>query len=218
MASSDRALEFELKLKSTELAQDVEIDRILTAFDRDPFALLELDAFSRPASDAKLAAGERFPAPSDVKKAFRTKSLLLHPDKCQHPRAPDAFDLLKKAEAVLSDENKRKEMFGMLDEARGQVVAEKGAAIQLQGREKELAGLMRMRFRRLLEDTDNRAKILRSNEVDRKAKEQEEREAERKKKAEHDKQWELTRDDRVNSWRKFVQKGSGKKKPKPGPY
>ena len=50
---------------------------------------------------------------SDIKKTYRTKSLLIHPDKTSNPMAPDAFDRLKKAQTTLMDEKER----GVLDEA-----------------------------------------------------------------------------------------------------
>ncbi len=50
---------------------------------------------------------------SDIKITYRKKSLLIHPDKTKNPRAPDAFDRLKKAQTELMDEKKR----AILDEA-----------------------------------------------------------------------------------------------------
>lgn len=50
---------------------------------------------------------------SDIKKCYRVKSLLIHPDKTTNPLAPDAFDRLKKAQTELLDEKHRV----VLDEA-----------------------------------------------------------------------------------------------------
>lgn len=200
------------KVKSASFASDLEVDRVLGAYANDPFTLLELDVWSRPAADSKLPSGERFPTPNDVKKAYRVKSLLLHPDKCKHERAPDAFALLKKAETALSDDNRRKELFEQVDEARLLVIEERGGPKAAPLNERDLAPMIRFRFKRLQEDTENRAKILRVNEVERKAKEEMDRDTERKRKAEHDKQWEATREARVNDWRKFMNKGQAKTK------
>lgn len=41
-------------------------------------------------------------------KIYRKKSLLIHPDRFKHPRGPEAFDLLKKAQTELLDAEKRK--------------------------------------------------------------------------------------------------------------
>lgn len=69
--------------------KDSEIDRILKAFKLDAYAVLDL----KPGV-----------AESDIKKCYRVKSLLIHPDKTSNPQAPDAFDRLKKAQTVLMDE------------------------------------------------------------------------------------------------------------------
>jgi DnaJ family protein C protein 8 len=37
-----------------------------------------------------------FATESEVKKTYRKKSLLIHPDKFKHEQGPEAFDLLKK--------------------------------------------------------------------------------------------------------------------------
>ena len=50
--------------------------------------------------------------------SFRKVSLLVHPDKCKHPRAEEAFETCKKALAELQDEDKRKFYVEMMDAAR----------------------------------------------------------------------------------------------------
>ena len=78
---------------------------------------------------------------TEIKKTFRKKSLLIHPDKFQHERGPEvsclshsqarekstidtrqAFDLLKKAEGQLSDPISRKEVDAMVKHARTRVL------------------------------------------------------------------------------------------------
>lgn len=41
-------------------------------------------------------------------KAYRKKSLMIHPDRFKAARGPEAFDLLKKAQTDLSNPDKRK--------------------------------------------------------------------------------------------------------------
>ncbi|ORY28591.1 DnaJ domain-containing protein [Naematelia encephala] len=55
---------------------------------------------------------------TDVKKSFRKKSLLIHPDKYKHPQGEEAFDLLKKAEGILSDSSKRGEIDAVMSHSR----------------------------------------------------------------------------------------------------
>lgn len=47
-----------------------------------------------------------------------TAAPVIHPDKAPHPRAPEAFDLLKKAESELSDQNKREDLNANIHQAR----------------------------------------------------------------------------------------------------
>ncbi|KAG8678228.1 hypothetical protein FRC09_020007, partial [Ceratobasidium sp. 395] len=70
-----------LAREATAFQRDVEVERILKAFKLNPYDLLGLDTDATPA---------------DIKKRYRQLSLFIHPDKTTHPRATDAFDLLKK--------------------------------------------------------------------------------------------------------------------------
>ena len=53
-------------------------------------------------------------APAAIKRAFWKLSLMVHPDKCDHPEAARAFDLAKRAHATLADAAKR----AAIDDAR----------------------------------------------------------------------------------------------------
>lgn len=70
-----------LATEATQLQKDQEIERILSAFKLNPFDILDLP----PICNEK-----------DIKNAYRRKSLLIHPDKTKHPKAEEAFSLLKK--------------------------------------------------------------------------------------------------------------------------
>ena len=61
---------------------------------------------------------------SDIKKCYRTKSLLIHPDKTTNPRAPDAFDRLKKAQTELMDEKHRTRLDEAIADARMLLIRE----------------------------------------------------------------------------------------------
>ena len=43
---------------------------------------------------------------------------VIHPDKAKHPKAPEAFDILKKAEGELSDEKRRDDLDATIRQAR----------------------------------------------------------------------------------------------------
>ncbi|CCO30816.1 J domain-containing protein spf31 [Rhizoctonia solani AG-1 IB] len=96
-----------LSREASAFQRDVEVDRILKAFKLSPYEILGLDTTCTPA---------------DIKKRYRHLSLFIHPDKATHPRATDAFDLLKKAEADLMDQTKRDELDAVMLEARAQTL------------------------------------------------------------------------------------------------
>jgi curved DNA-binding protein CbpA len=43
----------------------------------------------------------------EIKRAYKRKAIICHPDKCQHPRANEAFQLVNTAQATLVDPKKR---------------------------------------------------------------------------------------------------------------
>ena len=47
---------------------------------------------------------------------------VIHPDKAKHERAPEAFDLLKKAESELTDQEKRDNLDGVIKAARNEIL------------------------------------------------------------------------------------------------
>lgn len=80
------------------------MNRILGAFKLNPFEQL----------------GINFDATSeDVKRHYRKVSLLVHPDKCSHPRASDAFDILGQAQKALLEDDRLKELQYLVNMARG---------------------------------------------------------------------------------------------------
>ena len=87
-----------------DVDREIEVHRILGAFKLNPFEQL----------------GLRFDATvDDVKKAYRKSSLMVHPDKCKHPKAQDAFEILGQAQQQLNNEEKMKELVYVLTLAKG---------------------------------------------------------------------------------------------------
>lgn len=67
---------------------DIEIDRLLNEKFYNPYDVLLMNA---NATD------------DDLKKQYRTFSLLLHPDRCKDPRAKDAFHVVEQSHKTLLD-------------------------------------------------------------------------------------------------------------------
>jgi len=114
--------EFFRDVSQTDRASEVE--RILSCFKLNPYEYLNV----------------RFDATiQEVAKAFRKVSLLVHPDKCNHPKASIAFDAIGQAQKLLTTIDFKKEIDFNLDQAKKKVVSEY---------KKEMKGdtLLRVRF------------------------------------------------------------------------
>ncbi|KAI7949724.1 hypothetical protein MJO28_008545 [Puccinia striiformis f. sp. tritici] len=105
----DESQEIDNILKGEEslLTREQEVERVIAAFKLNPYEILELD-MTNPSSITD----------SVIRKAYRQKSLLIHPDKLSHPRGVEAFDLLKKSEGFLLDPEKRKGLDETIKDAR----------------------------------------------------------------------------------------------------
>lgn len=101
--------EEDLLLKSfmaevSEVERDNEVLRILSCFKLNPFEHLNLPFDS---------------SPDDVKKQYRKLSLMVHPDKCKHPQAKEAFGALAKAQQLLLDPKEREYLVSQINAAKG---------------------------------------------------------------------------------------------------
>nr|GLL43245.1 dnaJ homolog subfamily C member 8 [Ipomoea trifida] len=164
----------------SEVERDNEVNRILSCFKLNPFEYLNLSF------DSSL---------DDVKRQYRKLSLLVHPDKCKHPQAKEAFGALAKAQQLLLDPQER-------DYVLNQVIAAK----------EELKSKWKKQVKK---DTASKLKSLVSEiseEEGRLKKDEEEQKEMWKRKREHEEQWEGTREKRVSSWRDFMKGGKKVKK------
>ncbi|GMM36173.1 hypothetical protein DASC09_034980 [Saccharomycopsis crataegensis] len=196
-------IEKTLAKEEAELIKDKEIDRILNCFKLDAYSILSL----QPGC-----------SPQDIKRTYRKKSLLIHPDKTSNPRAPDAFDSLKKAQAVLADDQQRGQLDEIFSDARRVLIREKKWSIdddrlksddflkEWRAKTKEL--LIEEEF---LKRMEIKQKLAKDGEVKRRREEALEIK-ERKRK--RDKEWEDHRDERVNNWQHYLKKSEKKKKKK----
>jgi len=195
-----------LESEAKEFDKDAEIDRILKAFRLDAYSVLDL----QPGVPE-----------SDIKKTYRAKSLLIHPDKTSNPQAPDAFDRLKKAQVELLDEKHRERLDEAIADARMLLIREKkltvdspevtSAPFAREWREKTTLVLIDNEHRR------RRQVKAQMQEEGREQKKEEEEIEQRKRKRDHEQAWEQTREQRIGSWREFQKGGEKKKKKKAKP-
>lgn len=199
----------ELMAVGKEMDKDAEIDRIRSVFSLNAYAVLDL----QPGVPE-----------SDIKKVYRTKSLLIHPDKTKNELAPDAFDRLKKAQTVLLDEKLRAELDEHIADARMLLMREKKlTADDEETRGEEFAREWREKTTWVIRDNElrkQRQMKAQMREEGRAQRKEDEELKERKRKRELDEAWEKTRDTRINNWRDFAQgkkpeaEGAKKKKKK----
>ncbi|KAK7704716.1 DnaJ subfamily C member 8 [Diaporthe eres] len=177
--------------------QDAEIDRILKAFRLDAYAVLDL----------KPGVPE-----SDIKITYRKKSLLIHPDKTKNPRAPDAFDRLKKAQTELMDEKHRAQLDEAIADARMLLIRENKWTVdspEVKEPDEDFHRKWAEKTVRVLVDNEQRRRRQMKGQMQEEGRQQrreDEELDERKRKRQHEQDWEATREVRIDSWRQF-QKG-----------
>lgn len=176
-----------LRVQELELSRDAEVNRILDCHPRDPFAILQL----HPDNVEKLRA------------TYRKKSLLIHPDKTRHPRAPEAFDLLKKAQLALEDEKQRRALAALYSGIKAQI----GDCAHETLQEKVAAAL---------DEQERQQEVERQQQRREEQQRQEEKHEALKARAQRrqwENEWDRTRDGRVKLWRDYkVSKTKRKKK------
>jgi len=150
---------------------------------------------------------------SDIKLAYRKKSLLIHPDKTRNPLAPEAFDRLKKAQMELMDEKHRKMLDEAIADARMLVLRENKWTVdspELKTPEFERLWTEKTKWV-LIENEQRRRRQLKAQmqEQGREQRRQEEEAEARRRKREHEEAWEATREQRINSWRQFQKSKAG---------
>ncbi|KAH9463300.1 hypothetical protein Pst134EA_015383 [Puccinia striiformis f. sp. tritici] len=212
----DESQEIDNILKGEEslLTREQEVERVIAAFKLNPYEILELD-MTNPSSITD----------SVIRKAYRQKSLLIHPDKLSHPRGVEAFDLLKKSEGFLLDPEKRKGLDETIKDARMLTLRRLNLPDSTPDDHEKISKLNpTFQFRVALKTKEiiieeelrvRRARKMTMIAEGTEAKRHEDAITKRKRELEDKKRWEETREERVTDWRSF-QKGetSGKKKKK----
>lgn len=150
---------------------------------------------------------------SDIKVAYRKKSLLIHPDKTKNPQAPDAFDRLKKAQTELMDEKHRARLDEAIADARMLLIRENKWTVDSEElKTDDFRKMWRNKAREVLIDNEHRRRRQLKAQMQEEGREQRRTDAEadeRKRKRQHEQDWEATRDTRINSWRQFQKGKSG---------
>ncbi|KAK4286301.1 hypothetical protein QN277_002873 [Acacia crassicarpa] len=223
MGETNPATDEDLLLKNfyaevSEVERDNEVVRILSCFKLNPFEHLNLPF------DSSLY---------DVKKQYRKLSLMVHPDKCKHPKAKEAFGALAKAQQLLLDQNERDYLLSQVNSAKEELrtkrkkqlkkdtaskiksLVEEGKYDQQYEESEEFQQELRIKVRELLTEQEWRRRKMQmriSEEEGRLKRDEEEQKEMWKRKREHEEQWEGTREQRVSSWRDFMKAGKKGKK------
>ncbi|KAJ4796255.1 hypothetical protein LUZ62_047501 [Rhynchospora pubera] len=197
----------------SEVERDNEVQRILGSFKLNPFEHLNLPF------DVST---------DDVKKQYRKLSLLVHPDKCKHPQAKEAFGALAKAQQLLLDPQergyildqvtaakeelraKRKKELKKDNASRIKATVDEGKYEEQYERSEEFQVQLKLKVREILAEKEWRRRKMQmriSEEEGRLKKDEEETKEMWKRKREHEEQWEETRENRVSSWRDFMKTG-----------
>ena len=157
----------------------------------------------------------------DIKKTYRKKSLLIHPDKTKNPNATDAFDRLAAAHQLLLDEKRRNTLDEAISDARMLLIRERKLTTdseEVKDPDVEFMKAWKEKTKFVLADNEDRRRRqmkAQMQEEGRQQRKEDEEIAERKRKREHEQDWEKTREQRIGSWRDFQKKGveaKGKKK------
>ncbi|KAI4382216.1 hypothetical protein MLD38_008206 [Melastoma candidum] len=202
----------------SEVERDNEVIRILSCFKLNPFEYLNLPFES---------------SPEDMKRQYRKLSLLVHPDKCKHPQAKEAFAALAKAQQLLLDQQERDYILTQVTAAKEELklkrkkqlkkdnaskiksLVDEGKYEQNYEESPEFQQELKLKVREILTDQEWRRRKMQmriSEEEGRLKKDEEEAKETWKRKREHEEQWEGTREQRVSSWRDFMKGGKKVKK------
>ncbi|XP_059314941.1 J domain-containing protein spf31-like [Lycium ferocissimum] len=218
IAAQEDALLKQFFAEVSEVERNNEVNRILSCFKLNPFDYLNL----------------RFDSSIDeVKKQYRKLSLLVHPDKCKHPQAKEAFGALAKAQQLLLNPQERDYILNQANAAKEELRAKrkkelkKDTASKLKSmvtegkfdeeyeQSEEFQHQLKLKVKEILTDQEWRRRKMAmriSEEEGRLKKDEEETKEMWKRKREHEEQWEGTREKRVSSWRDFMKGGKKVKK------
>ncbi|EKX43109.1 hypothetical protein GUITHDRAFT_73426, partial [Guillardia theta CCMP2712] len=198
LAEADLELLSEFFSETSDLERKQQVERILK-YKLNPFEVLQVRV------DMTV---------EEIKMGYRRVSLMVHPDKCKHPRAEEAFEACKKALAELEDADKRKFYVEVMDAARQE--AERELKKRKRQEREEAAARKKVREFALRHSSDKIFQLEKRRSHAEKvfiANEKRDKESLAKLKQETKvqenvaKDWDEARLNRIDSWREFTQSG-----------
>ncbi|XP_030755693.1 dnaJ homolog subfamily C member 8 [Sitophilus oryzae] len=206
----------EIEKRDSVLTPKQQIERLLrpgaTYRNLNPFDVLQVEP------DTSL---------EEIKKKYRRLSILVHPDKNQDDpdRAQQAFEAVNKAWKSLENEETRKKCMDIIEEAEGRtdlMLAEKRKKAKKDGKDKipeddpeQRKHAVYVLTMKLFADLERKRRDLAErDQEERKRKREQEIDEEEKAKAQKEwqKNFEESRQNRVNSWQNFQAQGKSKTK------
>jgi len=211
----------QVEKRDETLTPKLQIERLLrpgyTYRNLNPFEVLQVDP------DLPL---------EDVKKKFRRMSILVHPDKNQDDseRAQIAFDAVKRAWNVLENKATRQACMEVVDEAKGRTkmnMEEKKKKLRKEGKSttieeddpvhfKKAVNILTMKLFADLERKRQANENKISEDAQKKREKELDEEDKKQKVAEFEKNWEESRQGRVDSWMSFKKGVPATGAPAPG--
>ncbi|KAL3661338.1 hypothetical protein V7S43_013542 [Phytophthora oleae] len=155
----------------------------------------------------------------DMKQHYRKISTMVHPDKCRNPKAREAFEELKKAYNLITQEDRRKTCIRTIENATQEVEKERRLKLKKGVKETELGDLkdeVEKAVLRAFAEIENRRQNIETREAAQRRREAEQDEKEQAKVVnmfKRERSWAETdrREQRVGNWRTF-QKGGKRRK------
>ena len=159
----------------------------------------------------------------EVARRYKALSLLLHPDKCKHPRAQEAFEEIRKANTALKDDDRRKHIrelirTGMKNGKKEWELEQRRLSSLGCKPEQTIEEMQRKAVMKLFAEIEMKRRDVEKRKMNQEKRERDQEDAEKekaRKEMEFDKNWKGgdRLNNRVGNWRDF-QGGSNKKRKK----
>ena len=198
-----------LRLEENQYLKDQEVERIMSLKGtQDPLLILGVNLDTYVTLEF-----------NDLRKDFRTKSRLVHPDKNTHKQSREAFDELQRAWHEIENPERKRLVVGYIKEARENLLQRQGIKVRnddykpLLVKYPNLGRLIQLEFIRLQQELKYRDKTRLKNEVGREMEFVMKETQLQKDRAAFEKTWDEGRNGRIESWKKFEGARVKKKKP-----